>query len=156
MEALPSDKKLWETSVAAEGVKKCDRLFAFEREYDGKDKNGKKIHESLPPEEKYRRRIEEVRPLLDEFFEWLATVNPAGGGRLAKAVQYALNEKRYLYGFLADPGIEISNNRAGRKRYPSICCRSEELVVFRFSERCIGKCYVVLISRKCQNERFEC
>ena len=127
VEALPSDKKLWETSVAAEGVKKCDRLFAFEREYDGKDKNGKKIHESLPPEEKYRRRIEEVRPLLDEFFEWLATVNPAGGSRLAKAVQYALNEKRYLYGFLADPGIEISNNRAENAIRPFVVGRKNWL-----------------------------
>jgi len=112
VEALLSDKKLWETSVAAKGVKKCDRLFALERKYDGKDKNGKKIHKSLPLEEKHRRRIEEVRPLLDEFFEWLATVNLAGGSRLAKAVQYALNEKRYQYVFLADPGIEISNKRA--------------------------------------------
>ena len=40
------------------------------------------------------------------------TVDPVSGSSLAKAVQYALNEKRYLYGFLADPGIEISNNRA--------------------------------------------
>ena len=112
MEALPSDKELWETSAAAEGVKRCDRLFALEREYDGKDKDGMRIREPLSPEEKHRRRNEEVRPLLDDFFNWLMTVNPVGGSKLAKAVQYALNEKRYLYGFLADPGIEISNNRA--------------------------------------------
>ena len=78
VEALPSDQKLWETSVAAKGVKRCDHLFALEREYDGKDKDGKRVHEPLPPEEKHRRRTEEVRPLLDEFFKWLATVNPAG------------------------------------------------------------------------------
>ena len=127
MEALPSDQKLWETSVVAEGVKRCDQLFALEREYDGKDKDGKRVHEPLPPEEKHRRRIEEVRPVLDEFFQWLVTVNPAGGSRLAKVVQYALNEKRYLYGFLADPEIEISNNRAENAIRPFVVGRKNWL-----------------------------
>ena len=122
-QALPSDKDLWETSAAAEGVKRCDRLFAIEREYDGKDRDGKQVGEPLSPEEKHRRRNEEVRPLLDDFFNWLMTVDPAGGSKLAKAVQYALNEKRYLYGFLADPGIEISNNRAENAIRPFVVGR---------------------------------
>ena len=127
VEALPSDKALWETSAAAEGIKRCDRLFALEREYDGKDKDGKRIREPLSPEEKHRHRNEEVRPLLDDFFNWLMAVNPAGGSQLAKAVQYALNEKRYLYGFLADPGIEISNNRAENAIRPFVVGRKNWL-----------------------------
>ncbi len=51
VEALPSDKELWETSAAAEGVKHCDRLFTLEREFDGKDKDGNKTREPLSPEE---------------------------------------------------------------------------------------------------------
>ena len=127
VEALPSDKELWATSAAAEGVRRCDRLFALEREFDGKDKDGKQVREPLSPEEKHRRRNEEVRPLLDDFFNWLMTVNPAGGSKLAKAVQYALNEKRYLYGFLADPGIEISNNRAENAVRPFVVGRKNWL-----------------------------
>ena len=109
--------------MAAEGVKHCDRLFALEREFDGKDKNGKQVREPLSPEEKHSSRNEEVRPLLDDFFNWLMTVNPAGGNKLAKVVQYALNEKRYLYGFLADPRIEISNNRAENAIRPFVVGR---------------------------------
>ena len=127
VEALPTDKELWETSAAAEGVKRCDRLFALEREYDGRDKDGKKVREPLSPEEKNRRRNEEVRPLLDDFFNWLMTVDPVSGSSLAKAVQYALNEKRYLYGFLADPGIEISNNRAENAIRPFVVGRKNWL-----------------------------
>ena len=127
VEALPTDKDLWETSAAAEGVKRCDKLFALEREYDGKDKDGKKVRKPLSPEEKHRRRNEEVKPLLDDFFNWLMTVNPASGSKLAKAVQYALNEKRYLYGFLADPGIEISNNRAENAIRPFVVGRKNWL-----------------------------
>ena len=108
---MPTDKDLWETSAAAEGVKRCDKLFALEREYDGKDKDGKKVRKPLSPEEKHRRRNEEVKPLLDDFF----------------AVQYALNEKRYLYGFLADPGIEISNNRAENAIRPFVVGRKNWL-----------------------------
>ena len=127
MEALPSDKKLWDTSAAAEGVRRCDRLFALEREYDGKDKDRNRVREPLSPEEKHRRRNEEMKPLLDDFFKWLMTVNPAGGSKLAKAVQYALNEKRYLYGFLDDPGIELSNNRAENAIRPFVVGRKNWL-----------------------------
>ena len=127
VEALPTDKELWDTSAAAEGVRRCDRLFALEREYDGKDKDGNQIWEPLSPEEKHCRRNEETKPLLDDFFKWLMTVNPAGGSKLAKAVQYALNEKRYLYGFLDDPGIEISNNRAENAIRPFVVGRKNWL-----------------------------
>ena len=69
MEALPSDKELWDASAAAEGVRRCDRLFALEREYDGKDKDGKQIREPLSSEEKHRRRNEEMKHLMDDFFK---------------------------------------------------------------------------------------
>ncbi len=55
------------------------------------------------------------------------TVNPTGGSKLAKAVQYALNEKCYLYGFLKDLGIEISNNRAENAIRPFVLGRKSWL-----------------------------
>ena len=127
VEALPTDRSLWSSSAADQGVRWCDRLFALEREYDGKDRDGKRVHEPLSPEEKHRRRNEELRPILNDFFDWLLTVNPVSGSRLAKAVQYALNEKRYLYGFLDDPGIEISNNRAENAIRPFVVGRKNWL-----------------------------
>ena len=42
-------------------------------------------------------------------------------------MQYALNEKRYLYSFLADPGIEISNNRAENAIRPFVVGRKNWL-----------------------------
>ena len=38
-----------------------------------------------------------------------------------------MNEKRYLYGFLADPGIEISNNRAENAIRPFVVGRKNWL-----------------------------
>ena len=53
VEALPTDRSLWSSSAADQGVRWCDRLFALEREYDGKDRDGKRVHEPLSPEEKH-------------------------------------------------------------------------------------------------------
>ena len=46
---------------------------------------------------------------------------------MSRAVQYALNEKRYLYGFFDDPGIEISNNRAENAIRPFVVGRKNWL-----------------------------
>ena len=127
VDALPPDKALWENSKAAEGVKRCDEFFALERQFDGKDEKGKQVRDPLPPEEKRKQREEKLRPLVDSFFEWLGTVNPASGTALSRAVQYALNEKRYLYGFFDDPGIEISNNRAENAIRPFVVGRKNWL-----------------------------
>ena len=50
--------------------------------------------------------------MLDEFFAWLETVQVSGKGKLADAVRYALNERKYLYTFLENGDVPIDNNRA--------------------------------------------
>lgn len=116
VEALPSDKSLLPTSKAAEGVEWCNRLYAAEREL-----------EQLPAEEHQKIRQERSKPILDGFFAWLNGVNPSGGTKLAKAVQYALNEKKYLCGFLADAGVPIDNNRAENAIRPFVIGRKNWL-----------------------------
>ena len=66
----------------------------------------------LSYENKYKQRLVKVKPLLDAFFSWLDAQNISGKGKLAKAVGYALNEKKYLYTFLESGEIPIDNNRA--------------------------------------------
>ena len=39
-EALPSDKELWATSAAEEGVRRCNPIFALERKFDSNNKDG--------------------------------------------------------------------------------------------------------------------
>ncbi len=127
IEAEPTDPELKKSSAAAEGVKWCDRLFALERRCDGKDADGNQISPPISYEERHRYRQEESKPLVDAFFAWLETVSPAGGSALAKAVQYALNEKKYLYTFLSNPRIEISNNRAENAIRPFVVGRKNWL-----------------------------
>lgn len=112
VDALPSEKELLSSSAAAVGVEYCNRLFMLERKYNGEDEGGKQVTEPLTPEERRIRRGEESRQVIDEFYTWLASITPAGGTKLAKAVQYAKNEKKYLCRFLDDGEIPIDNNRA--------------------------------------------
>ena len=57
----------------------------------------------------------------------LETVNPSQGTGLAKAVQYARNEKRYLYAFLEYPQIPIDNNLAEIAVKPFVIGRKNRL-----------------------------
>ena len=101
VEALPKDKSAYETSVAAKAVEFCNRIYHEEG-----------LLAELTPEERYEQRLVKVKPLLDAFFAWLEEQNVSGKGKLAKAVSYALNEKKYLCTFLEDGNVPIDNNRA--------------------------------------------
>ncbi|MBR0485030.1 MAG: IS66 family transposase [Oscillospiraceae bacterium] len=101
VEALPKDKAAYETSVAAKAVEFCNRIYHEEG-----------LLAELTPEERYEQRLVKVKPLLDAFFAWLEEQNVSGKGKLAKAVNYALNEKKYLCTFLEDGNVPIDNNRA--------------------------------------------
>lgn len=56
--------------------------------------------------------MELEKPIWDEFWKWLEKVHPVGGSRLAKAVNYAQNQKPYMENYLLDGRIPISNNFA--------------------------------------------
>ena len=115
-EALPADKALIPGSKSAEGLEYCNRLFELEREY-----------EDMSSDKRYKERQEKSKPVLDEFFLWLDTFSPSGGTAFSKAVQYAKNEKRYLYRFLEDGDIPISNNRAENAIRPFVVGRKNWL-----------------------------
>ena len=63
-------------------------------------------------QQRYTRRQERLKPLLDGLFAWLNSLTVSGGTKLAKAVQYCLNEKQYLYRCLEDGNVPVDNNRA--------------------------------------------
>ena len=55
-------------------------LFYYERQF-----------KNLKPEERKQKRIETEVPVWNEFFEWIETLNPTGGSKLEKAINYALH-----------------------------------------------------------------
>ena len=101
VDALPKEKALIPTSVSARAIEYCNALFELEREF-----------EKLSTEDRRKQRQERSLPILDDFFAWLDTIIVSGQSNLAKAVNYTRNEKKYLYRFLEDGDVPISNNRA--------------------------------------------
>lgn len=92
------------------GEEYCDKLFEFEE----------KIAE-LNVEEKQKKRQEESKPILDEFFTWVNdTLNNkiVVNNKLKKALVYAQNQQKELSEFLNDGKIPLSNNIAERAIRP--------------------------------------
>ena len=86
MNAMLSDKVLQSTSLAAKAVEYCNRIYH---------------------EERYEQRLAKIKPLLDEFFAWLESLQVGSKSKLAEAVRYALNEKPNLCTFLQDGNVPI-------------------------------------------------
>ncbi|MEE1046793.1 MAG: IS66 family transposase [Clostridia bacterium] len=126
-EALPVDKALLANSAAAKGVELCNEIFILERELEGKDSDGRIIKEHLTANERHEQRQERLKPILDGLFAYLNELPVSGGTKLAKAVQYCLNEKTYLYRCLEDGNIPVDNNRAENAIRPFVVGRKNWL-----------------------------
>ena len=122
-EALPLDGTPVEGSAAAKGLDFCNKIFVLERIFEGHGEGNR----MLTPEERYVNRQKHSKPVLDEFFAWLSEIHPAGGTKLAKAVQYCMNERVYLYRFLENGSIPVDNNRAENAIRPFVVGRKNWL-----------------------------
>ena len=105
-------------SLALTGKQFCDKLFDIERDIKGESFDGR-----------YTVRNEKAQPILDEFYAWLLSVQPfvAKQSKIGKAVNYAINQWKYLIRYLLDGRIECSNNRAERSIKPLVINRKNFL-----------------------------
>ena len=67
--------------------------------------------------ERAEKRAEVVRPLVEEYYSYIESIDledPLIRGRLKDAVQYSLNQKKYLCQFLGDGNVPIDNGSSER------------------------------------------
>lgn len=73
----------------------------------------------MSPEEKTKARQEKIKPLVDEFFTYIKTIDDtnilAKESATGKAITYALNQEKFLRVFLNDGRLPMDNNEAERK-----------------------------------------
>ena len=103
-------------SKAAEALEYCNKLFEIEQHC-----------KEMKPEERYKYRQEQAKPIVDAFFEWLETFTTTGGSALSKAKVYAIGERKYLIEYLNNPLVPISNNRAENAIRPFVVGRKQWL-----------------------------
>lgn len=102
VEAIPTKKASDSSPTSAElGRQYCDKLFSIEGSL-----------KDLPPEERFCKRLELEKPVLEAFWCWLDSLNALKGSALGKAVTYAQNQKPYMENYLLDGRSSISNNAA--------------------------------------------
>jgi transposase len=97
-DALPKTEQ--KGSKALDGLTFCQKLFKPEEGWV-----------DLSPDDRLEQRQQHSKPVLDEFFAWLETVNALSGSKLAEAVTYARNQREPLSAFLLDGRIDISTNK---------------------------------------------
>ena len=113
IKAMPKIKKEGITT-AEEGLAFCNKLFSIERE----------LHD-LSSEERYVKRSELSKPVLESFKAWLQYQFPRvlPKSALGSAITYCRNQWKYLEGFLLDGRLELDNNRAERSMKPFVIGR---------------------------------
>lgn len=104
--------------TAREGMEYCNRLYAVEQE----------LAESSP-EERFNKRQELSRPILESFYTWLKQTRPKvlPKGVLGKAINYCLSQWENLTAFLEDGRLELDNNRSERSIKPFVIGRKNWL-----------------------------
>ena len=107
-------------SNALKGKRYCDRLFEIERDLSG-----------LPPDDDFKARcearIERLKPVMDEFFEWASNLVSLPKTIIGQAIRYAIDQKPWLERVLSDGRLELSNNRAERSIKPFVIGRKNWL-----------------------------
>ena len=109
-------KKDQADSMAMIGKRFCDKLFSLERDFA-----------KMTPEERHKNRQELSKPVFEEFYRWIGSINPPPKTGLSTAVVYMRNQREYLERYLEDGRLEISNNRAERSIKPFVIGRKNWL-----------------------------
>jgi transposase len=117
LKSMPPKKDNTPTATE-EGLAFCNKLFEIERE----------LHD-ITQNERYTKRLEKSRPIIDDFKNWLQfqSKRVAPKTPLGKAVQYCRNQWNKLTAFLLDGRLEIDNNRSERSIKPFVIGRKNWL-----------------------------
>ena len=102
LQTLPKEKR--QGSLAAVGECYCTKLFQLEETLS-----------ELTAEERYNKRLELEKPVLDALLAWAedASAKTAPKSALGKALHYLREQWPYLVRYLEDGRLELSNTPAG-------------------------------------------
>lgn len=102
VEAIPDKKAVDAPLTSAEiGRDFCNQLFKVEERL-----------KDLTPKERFCKRLELEKPILEAFWCWLESLTVLKGSALGKAVTYAMNQRPFMENYLLDGRCAISNNAA--------------------------------------------
>ena len=105
--SIAKDKR--KGTEAEQGMQYINALFKLEQMFAG-----------LSPDERYKQRLKESKPIADAFFAWADSLKALPKTPLGEAVTYAKNQRVYLNNVFLDGKLEFSNNRCERSVKPFV------------------------------------
>lgn len=99
LKAIPSSER--EASSANDAIRHIGLLFHLEDKW-----------KNLAPKERQELRLQKSKPQAEAFLGWLQTLRVLPKTAMGKAVNYALEQRKWLMNVYLDGRTEISNNRA--------------------------------------------
>ncbi len=102
LKALPKDAELSGTKIN-QGIDYFSKIYKFEKKF-----------KNLSDDERYKARLKQTKPIIDEFHEWLIVEKnrTLPKSPLGKAISYSLNQWDKLIIFLDDGRLSCDNNRS--------------------------------------------
>lgn len=96
-------------TVCFKGQEYCDYLFHIEKKYKNDE-----------PEERYKKRLTLLKPVMDAFLAWLKETKPltVPKSQAYEAINYALKQWPYIENILLDGRLELTNNLVERSIRP--------------------------------------
>lgn len=117
LKILPKEAEI-EKTHAYEAVKYFKEMFRLESKW-----------KDLSPEERFKVRNEELKPILEDYLSWLQDLQPkvVRKSKLGQAINYSLSNWELLTNLLLDGQCELSNNGAERAIKPFVIGRKNYL-----------------------------
>ena len=102
-------KQAIKKSVAYQALDRIASLYALEDEW-----------KDLSPEERYNRRQEHSKPLVEAYFAWVKSIDPETvvSENTRKGLRYSVNQEQYLRVYLEDSSVPIDNSACERAIRP--------------------------------------
>lgn len=128
-------------SKAVQALELIEQIFAADKGFEAMPENGRQAE-----------REQKLKPLLNQYYELLETIDAPKGSNLYKAVLYSANQKDRLNNAVLDWRLELTNNAAERAIRPFVMGRKNWL----FSDTDKGadasaRCYSIIESAKLNN-----
>lgn len=117
LKILPKEAEI-EKTHAYEAIKYFKEMFRLESKW-----------KELSPEERFKVRNEELKPILEDYLSWLQNLQPkvVKKSKLGQAINYSLSNWELLTTVLLDGQCELDNNGAERAIKPFVIGRKNYL-----------------------------
>lgn len=103
------NKKPVERSQSEKAFAYVEKIFALEASWKG-----------MPPEERQKHWITEMKPVMDAYWDFLSSFASEKDSNLQKAQTYSLNQRKRLEAVLLDGRLELTTNIAERTVKPFV------------------------------------